>query len=247
LTKISDKENLNKFIYLKMQVFEVIEFNEEPYFAAVEVIEGTVVRDIIDNSNDNKVYVLVDHDTKKIWAYNGSQTSLKKQMYGGILAGMLRQQLKLFYTVNSLNKLSLDDVEFQEIMNKPLSPGRTKSITEIKPKTYEEEMELRLLRQREIDKAGSKERSKIGLLNAIEFRLAQTVRNKIKSIMKKESTDEIAINRKYLPEIFIANTLKISKDDGLYCSSVIEHGVPREIPTSIATLLPFILSLILKF
>lgn len=198
-----------------MQAFEIVDLTESPFCAAMAVIEGTVVSDIINDSNKDKAYLLVDHDTKKIWAYFGSQSSLKKQIYSGILAKLMQQQLRLFYMVYSLNKLSPEDKEFQELLNKPLDPGRAKSITEFKPQTYEEEMEFKLLKQREIDKTLSGERRKIGLLNEIKFRLAQSVRKKIESIMNKESTDEIAIDRKYLPEIFSANTLKISKDDGL--------------------------------
>ncbi len=38
---------------------------------------------------------------------------------------------------------------------------------------------------------------------------------KIESIMKKESVNEVTIGRKYLPEIFSADLLVISRDDGL--------------------------------
>ena len=39
--------------------------------------------------------------------------------------------------------------------------------------------------------------------------------SKIKSLMKKESTDAITIERQYLPEIFSADLLEISKHNGL--------------------------------
>lgn len=111
-----------------MQIFEVIELKEFPYMETKEIVEGTTVRDIIKNFNNNRVFLLIDHDTKRIWTFNGFQSSLKKQIYGGILAGMFRQQLKLFYRVYPLNLYSNSDKEFQEIMDKPLGVGRAKPI-----------------------------------------------------------------------------------------------------------------------
>ncbi len=92
-----------------MQIFEVIVLKEFPYMETIEVVEGTTVGDIINNDSNNKVFLLVDHDTKRIWTYNGPQNSLKKQIYGGILAGKLRQQLRLFYRNHSLNMYSNSD------------------------------------------------------------------------------------------------------------------------------------------
>ncbi len=111
-----------------MQIFEVIVLKEFPYMETIEVVEGTTVGDIINNDSSNKVFLLVDHDTKRIWTYNGPQNSLKKQIYGGILAGKLRQQLRLFYRNHSLNMYSNSDKEFQEIMDKTLGVGRAKPI-----------------------------------------------------------------------------------------------------------------------
>lgn len=113
-----------------MQIFEVTELTEFPFMETKEVIEGPTVSDVINNTSNNKVFLLVDHDTKRIWAYNGHQSSLKIQIYGGILAGMVRQQLKLFYRVYPLNMYSSDDSHFQDIMNKQLGVGRAKVITE---------------------------------------------------------------------------------------------------------------------
>lgn len=111
-----------------MQIFEVIELAEFPYMETKEIVEGTTVRDIIKNDCINRAFLLVDHDTKRIWTYYCPQTPLKKQIYMGILAGMLRQQLRLFYRVYPLNLYSSDDKEFLEIMDKPLGVGRAKPI-----------------------------------------------------------------------------------------------------------------------
>ncbi|MHA2393405.1 MAG: hypothetical protein ACXAEX_15800 [Promethearchaeota archaeon] len=111
-----------------MQIFEVIELTEFPYMETKEEVDGISVGDIIDDSSFDKVFLLVDHDTKRIWTYNGPQSSLKIQIYGGILAGMLRQQLRLFYRVYPLNKYSKTDKEFQELMNKQIGAGRAKII-----------------------------------------------------------------------------------------------------------------------
>ncbi|MFW9940971.1 MAG: hypothetical protein ACFFFT_08015 [Candidatus Thorarchaeota archaeon] len=113
-----------------MQIFEVIERLEFPFMETKEVIEGALVGDIISDVSDGKVFLLVDHDTKRIWTYNGPQSSLRTQIYGGILAGMLRQQLKLFYRIYPLNMHSQEDKEFQEVMNKQLGPGRANAIEE---------------------------------------------------------------------------------------------------------------------
>lgn len=45
--------------------------------------------------------------------------------------------------------------------------------------------------------------------------ILKSVEKKIKSIMKTESINELTIERQYLPEIFGADVLEISKDDGL--------------------------------
>ncbi|MHA1626132.1 MAG: hypothetical protein ACTSWH_13455 [Promethearchaeota archaeon] len=111
-----------------MQIFEVLEIREYPYFLTVDVKEGELVRDIINNLNSHKVYLLVNHDNKRIWTYNGINSSIKLQLFGGILAGMLRNQVGGFYRIFSLNKYSAEDTEFQEILNKPIGEGRARSI-----------------------------------------------------------------------------------------------------------------------
>ena len=113
-----------------MQIFEVLERVEFPFMETKEVLEGVLVSDIISDACDGKVFLLVDHDTKRIWIYNGPQSSLKIQFYGAKLAGMLRQQLKLFYRIYPLNIHSQADTKFQELMNKQLGPGRAKPIEE---------------------------------------------------------------------------------------------------------------------
>lgn len=111
-----------------MQIFEVLELREFPYFLTVEVTEGETVRDVLNDYNSHKVYLLVNHDTKKILTYNGPISSLKLQIFGGILASMLRKQLRLFYRIYPLNIYSREDLEFQEILDKPLGEGRARSI-----------------------------------------------------------------------------------------------------------------------
>ena len=111
-----------------MQVFEVFELREFPYFISVDVEEEGSVRDILTEMNSSKVYLLVDDDTKRIWTYNGPFSPFKLQIYGGILAGMLRKQLRLFYHVFPLNQYAKKNELFQEILDKPLGPGRARSI-----------------------------------------------------------------------------------------------------------------------
>ena len=121
-----------------IQIFEALEVREEPYFLTVEVEEGEIVADVINNMNNRKVYLLVDHDTKRIWTYNGQYSSLKLQIFGGILAGMLRKQIGIFYRIFPLNKYAVDDPEFQKIMVKSIAPGKANSISKkdfFKPKT----------------------------------------------------------------------------------------------------------------
>jgi hypothetical protein len=107
-----------------MQIFEVVELAEFPYMETQEIGEGQNVSDILNENNNEKVFLLVDHDTKRIWMYNGAQSSFKLQIYGGILAGMLRKQLRLFYRVYPLNLYSHDDKEFQELLDKSIGGGR---------------------------------------------------------------------------------------------------------------------------
>ena len=111
-----------------MQVFEAIELREFPYFITVDVDEGETVRDVLTAINSYKVYLLVDHDSKRIWTYNGPDSSFRLQIFGGILAGMMRQQLRLFYKIYPLNAYMPEDSMFQEILDKPLGPGRAECI-----------------------------------------------------------------------------------------------------------------------
>ena len=111
-----------------IQIFEAIELREYPYFLTVDATDGEFVRDIINPLNHHKVFLIVDHDMKIIWTYNGPYSSLKLQVYGGILANMLRKQLRLFYRIHSMNEYSEEDKEFQELLNKQLGPGRAKTI-----------------------------------------------------------------------------------------------------------------------
>ena len=111
-----------------VQIFEVLEVRKYPYFLTVEVEEGEIVADVINNMNNRKVYLLVDHDAKRIWTYNGQNSSLKLQVFGGILAGMLRKKIGIFYRVFPLNKYFKEDPEFQKVMDKPIGPGKAKAI-----------------------------------------------------------------------------------------------------------------------
>ncbi|MHA1195256.1 MAG: hypothetical protein ACTSRH_03770 [Promethearchaeota archaeon] len=113
-----------------MQIFEVIELKEFPFFKTIEITNGEIVGGIINDENNHKVFLLVDHDEKRIYVFNGRKSPLKLQIYGGILAHMLRKQLKLFYSVYSLNKFEKNDEIFQEILERPLGAGRAKIIDE---------------------------------------------------------------------------------------------------------------------
>ena len=88
-----------------------------------EVLQGQVVGDILNETSLERVFVLVDHDKKRIWCYNGLHSSLLVQVYGAILAGKLRQQLKLFYRI-----YPLDIYKNKEILEKPIGAGRAKAI-----------------------------------------------------------------------------------------------------------------------
>lgn len=111
-----------------MQIFEVIELEEYPYFKTVEITEGETVKDVINEDNDNNAYLLVDHDSKRIWTFNGSKCPFDAQIFGGILAGLLRIQLRLFYRIFFLNELPKDAGLYQEIMEKPLGGGRARAL-----------------------------------------------------------------------------------------------------------------------
>ena len=113
---------------LMTQIFEVLEVREFPYFVTIDVDDVSVVAEVINLMNSRKVYLLVDHNKKRIWTYNGQNSPFKLQIYGGILAGMLRKQLKLFYRVYALNMYSTENTEFQEVMVQTVVPGRAQSI-----------------------------------------------------------------------------------------------------------------------
>ena len=111
------------------QIFEVLEVREFPYFVTINIDDVSVVAEVINVTNSRKVYLLVDHNKKRIWTYNGQNSPFKLQIYGGILAGMLRKQLKLFYRVYALNMYSTENPEFQDVMVQSVAPGRAQSIS----------------------------------------------------------------------------------------------------------------------
>jgi len=110
------------------QIFQVLEVREFPYFVSIDIDDVSVVGEVINVVNSRKVYLVVDHNKKRIWTHNGQNSPFKLQIYGGILAGMLRKQLKLFYRVYALNMYSTEDREFQEVMVQSIGPGRAQSI-----------------------------------------------------------------------------------------------------------------------
>ncbi len=110
------------------QIFEVLEVREFPYYLSIEIDDVPIIGEVINVMNSRKVYLLVDHNKKRIWTYNGQNSPFKLQIYGGILAGMLRKQLKLFYRVYPLNMYSTEDPEFQEVMVQSIAPGRAQAI-----------------------------------------------------------------------------------------------------------------------
>lgn len=108
-----------------MQIFQVNELKEFPHMEIQEILEGEIVSDIFAEIA-TKAYLIVDHEMKKIWMYNGQECPLKKQIYCGISAEMMKKQLRLFYRVDSLNVRSKNDDVFREIMNKALGSGKAK-------------------------------------------------------------------------------------------------------------------------
>ncbi|MFX1388649.1 MAG: hypothetical protein ACFE9Z_01130 [Promethearchaeota archaeon] len=124
-----------------MQIFEVVELPEFPYTETQEVLEGQVVRDVLNEHSREKVFLLIDYDTKRIWIYNGPQSRFKIQVFAAILAGMLRKQLRLFYRIYPLNMYSEQDKQFLELLDKPIGGGQAKPIKkadfpELTPDSY---------------------------------------------------------------------------------------------------------------
>ena len=91
-------------------------------------LEDGTIKDILTNENDNKVFLIVDNNLKRIWTYNGLSSPFKLQIYGSILAQMLVTQLKLFYRVLTLNLYDRNDKRFQEILNNPIHGNKAKPI-----------------------------------------------------------------------------------------------------------------------
>jgi len=112
-----------------MQIFEACELKDFPYMELKEVIKGETVRDIIYDTNETKVFLLLDHDSKRIWTYNGPKSPFRIQIYGGILATEMRKQLKLFYRIYPLNTISRDSREYLELLDKGIGGGRARIIT----------------------------------------------------------------------------------------------------------------------
>ncbi|MFO8019197.1 MAG: hypothetical protein R6U96_11215 [Promethearchaeia archaeon] len=114
-----------------MQIFKTIILKKYPYMKTEEVTEGETVKEILKApDHQDHVYLLVDHDKKRILTYNGPKSSLKLQIYGGILAHKLRIQLRGFYRIFLLNRHLMDSDFFTEALKSPLGGGRAEEITE---------------------------------------------------------------------------------------------------------------------
>ena len=114
-----------------MQIFEVIKLENYPYCKTMEISSGEKVKEVLlDDNNQNKVFLLIDHDLKRIWTFNCPKSSFMLQVYGSIIANMFRVQLKLYYRIFLLNSIKIDSKEFQEMLDKPLGGGRAKAIIE---------------------------------------------------------------------------------------------------------------------
>jgi hypothetical protein len=116
-----------------MQIFGAIELKKFPYMKTRELTNQQGIErvsDIINEDSSDRVFLLVDHDEKRIWVYNGTKSSFKLQIFGGILAGELRKQLRLFYRIFSLNQYAKDNKTFKGVLAKSIGPGRAKEITE---------------------------------------------------------------------------------------------------------------------
>ena len=111
-----------------MQIFEVISLNEFPYMSNKEIFSVNSAKELINENNSDKVFLLVEHDRKLVLTYNGTKSSFKLQIYGGILAEMLKKQLKLFYRISSLNSYANNSKFYEEIMNKAIGGGIAKQV-----------------------------------------------------------------------------------------------------------------------
>lgn len=121
-----------------MQIFEVVALEEYPFMTTEEVYKADVVRK---NLEDDKAYLLVDNDRKTIITFNGLKSPIKLQIYGAILADILKKQLKEAYKIESLNLLEKSSTTYNEIMNKLIGGGEVKPITKSnipKPKAQKE-------------------------------------------------------------------------------------------------------------
>ncbi|UCD02435.1 MAG: hypothetical protein JSV23_05340 [Promethearchaeota archaeon] len=130
-----------------MQIFELAELSEFPYMETREVVQGQFVGDILNENSLEKVFILIDHDTNRIWTYNGPKCPLKTQAFGAILANKFRQQLRLFYRIYPLNRYLKEDKEFQELLEKQIGGGKAKPIEkkdfpEPKPDKYGENISV---------------------------------------------------------------------------------------------------------
>jgi hypothetical protein len=112
-----------------MQLFQILELKEFPYMTTQEILQGEFVKDILNSNNEDKVFLLIDHEEKRIWMWNGLKSSFKLQIYGGIIATKIRQQLKLFYRIYSLNIYTRKDLKYIDTLNKPLGSGKAQTIT----------------------------------------------------------------------------------------------------------------------
>ena len=111
-----------------MQIFEVISLNEFPYMSNKEIFSVNSAKELINENNSDKVFLLVEHDRKLVLTYNGTKSPFKLQIYGGILAEMLKKQLKLFYRISSLNSYANNSKFYEEIMNKAIGGGIAKQV-----------------------------------------------------------------------------------------------------------------------
>ncbi|MHA1728577.1 MAG: hypothetical protein ACTSWY_07575 [Promethearchaeota archaeon] len=82
--------------------------------------------------NEDNVYLIVDHNRKTIWLYKGINSSILNQFIGAEVQGLMKYQLRGFYSTRTLDEISPDSDVYQEVFKTKIKEGRAKEIIKIK-------------------------------------------------------------------------------------------------------------------
>jgi hypothetical protein len=181
----------------------VFQYNDElSEYQAIPVDDKVPLSDVLDSEF---IFLFVDRKRCRVWIWFGKNTTTRMKFVSTRFAPRIRDRHGMGFRIIAVDE-GKEPVGFEIMIG--LVEEEISSIDQIDPLyegTKDDQELLESLR----------EEKELLLKEFHRNKLVEKVWKKIDSTMKKESIEEITLERQYLPEIFDDEVLELSKDDGL--------------------------------